>query len=107
MPIARSNEANSLAWRFTKTGCFTVTSGYKDALSLDDSPTDGSEDRKLWDLVWKLQVIPKIKFFIWKVLHNILSTSLNLTYRFVDVVPLCKHCEIDIESAEHALRDCT
>lgn len=43
---------------------------------------------------------------MWKVLHAILPTCINLVGRFVDVDPMCKRCGVDIESTEHALRDC-
>ncbi|KAL8551274.1 hypothetical protein ACS0TY_000378 [Phlomoides rotata] len=106
LPITCPSREDNLAWRFTKIGNYSTKSGYKDALQLNITDADGSDDRKIWNMVWSMQIIPKIKFFIWRVLHNILRTLLNLTCRFVDVDPLCKHCGVEIESADHALRDC-
>ncbi|KAL8513639.1 hypothetical protein ACS0TY_012939 [Phlomoides rotata] len=63
-------------------------------------------DTPVWKRIWDLDVIPKIKLFMWRLLHEIIPTSLNLTCRFVDVDPMCVRCGSDIESVEHALRDC-
>lgn len=59
-----------------------------------------------WMKVWKLDVIPKIQHFMWRVLHGILPSCINLVGRFVDVSPFCKRCGDELETTEHALRDC-
>lgn len=47
----------------------------------------------------------KISDFMWKALHGILPSCLNLISRYVNVDPECKRCGDPIESTEHALRD--
>ncbi|KAL8475516.1 hypothetical protein ACS0TY_028246 [Phlomoides rotata] len=100
----RTAYADSLAWRFTKDGVYSVRSGYHDALT---GLGAGYVDGDVWRRVWGLNVIPKIRVFIWRVLHDILPMSINLTCRFVDVDTLCSRCGVEVESAEHALRDCS
>lgn len=51
-------------------------------------------------------MIPKIQHFMWRIMHGILPTCINLVSRFVDVSPFCKRCGDKIETIEHALRDC-
>ncbi|KAL8470379.1 hypothetical protein ACS0TY_033016 [Phlomoides rotata] len=83
-----------------------MKSGYWDALRLEEQIHGDSAAGKIWATVWNMQVVLKIKFFVWRVLHDILPTSLNLTCHFVDVDPLCKRCGAEVECAAHALRDC-
>lgn len=49
----------------------------------------GGVDGDCWTWVWKLGVTPRIKFFLWKLLHDILPTKNNLVGRYVDVDPVC------------------
>lgn len=51
-------------------------------------------------------MVLKIKFFLWKALHEIILTKINLVDRFVDVDPFCLRCGVDVESTEHVFRDC-
>ncbi|KAL8531854.1 hypothetical protein ACS0TY_008453 [Phlomoides rotata] len=56
--------------------------------------------------MWALDVVPKIKYFLWRLLHGILPASINLVSRFVDVGLICWRCGREIETAEHVFRDC-
>lgn len=56
--------------------------------------------------MWSLNVTPKVKLFIWRLMHGILPSNLNLITRFVNVEPACKRCGELVESSEHAIRDC-
>lgn len=96
-----------LAWRFTKSGVYTVRSAYVDVLRHELEVQLPFEGPKAWDVIWGLEVIPKIQFFMWKLMHGILPSTINLISRFVDVDPLCKRCGVEIKTAEHALRDCS
>lgn len=39
-----------------------------------------------------LRIIPKIQVFLWKTLHTIIPTKINLISRFVDVDPFYLRC---------------
>lgn len=64
------------------------------------------DDPRCWKKIWDLNVISKVQHFMWKVVHGILPTCINLISHFVDVSQFCKHCEQEIETGEHALLDC-
>ncbi|KAL8523136.1 hypothetical protein ACS0TY_013200 [Phlomoides rotata] len=53
-----------------------------------------------------MDVPPKVKFFLWKLVCGILPTSINLVYRFVDVGPLCHRCGRDTEMEDNLFRTC-
>lgn len=59
-----------------------------------------------WKWVWGLNVTPKVKLFVWRLMHGILLSNLNLITRYVNIEPACKRCGELIESTEHAIRDC-
>lgn len=59
-----------------------------------------------WRWVWGMDITPEVKVFMWRVMKGILPTTLNLITRFVNVEPECRRCGEQIESTEHALRDC-
>lgn len=92
---------DKLAWRFTKDGVHTARSGYFDV----HGRHVGADDQRCSVRVWKLNLIPKIQHFMWMVMHGILPTCI-LVIRFVDVAPFCKRCGTELETTEHALRDC-
>lgn len=99
---------DQLAWRHAKTGIYSVRTGYAESMrrmvNADVQMNADVEHR--WKWVWAVDVMPKIKVFGWRLLHNILPSAINLISRFVDVDPLCVRCGTDIETTEHALRDC-
>lgn len=59
-----------------------------------------------WRWVWRLNVAPKIRVFAWRLFYDILPSRVNLISRHVDVEPFCPRCGSEIETMEHALRDC-
>ncbi|MBA0669638.1 hypothetical protein Goklo_024759 [Gossypium klotzschianum] len=62
--------------------------------------------RLFWKLVWKLQTLPKIKVFCWRLGHDILPTYENISKIRRDFDCMCLHCGIEKETLIHALKDC-
>ncbi|PRQ19970.1 putative ribonuclease H-like domain, reverse transcriptase zinc-binding domain-containing protein [Rosa chinensis] len=60
----------------------------------------------LWKWISNLQTLPKIKLFLWKATHNILSTKANLFHRHIARSPLCPICNLFPETIEHVLFTC-
>lgn len=56
--------------------------------------------------IWKGSFSPKIKFFIWLVWLDRLPTSNMLHIRKIIPSPICPLCNLQVEDALHALRDC-
>lgn len=54
--------------------------------------------------IWQLSVISKTKLFLYKVLHGIIHTKINLISRFVDVDPFSLRCGLEVETGSmHSL----
>lgn len=93
-------------WHFDKKGD-SVKSGYKNFVNshLKNSSSNRNGE-EMWKKVWNLKVPRKIKFFIWRAIHNIIPTNLNLKNRGSDLSPLCPICNGVVESLDHALMTC-
>lgn len=99
---------DALTWQFTKMGMYSVKTGYEEWIKrggLAYNNGDGEAGLR-WRWVWQLDSIPKIKVFCWQLLHDILSSRINLIGRFIDVDPFCVRCGTELETSEHALQDC-
>ncbi|KAL5769659.1 hypothetical protein ACOSP7_013813 [Xanthoceras sorbifolium] len=59
-----------------------------------------------WRFLWKLQLPPKIKHFLWKICHNCIPSFANLAARHIAVDPLCRFCHQAAEVPSHALWSC-
>ncbi|KAK5811784.1 hypothetical protein PVK06_027156 [Gossypium arboreum] len=62
--------------------------------------------RFIWKLAWKLQTLPKIKAFCWRVGHNILPTYENISSIRREQSSNCPRCGLARENLLHAMRDC-
>lgn len=51
-------------------------------------------------------MIPKVKFFLWRILTNSLPTKVALVKGTIDIDPVCQRFGEDVETMEHVLRDC-
>ncbi|XP_019158946.1 PREDICTED: uncharacterized protein LOC109155752 [Ipomoea nil] len=87
-------------WEGDIRGCYSVKDGYR---RLGVMTTQQSS---VWNNVWKLQVPPKWKVFLWRALLNILPTLDNLIIRRVVDVNSCPSCGLDVECVMHIFCSC-
>ncbi|KAG2299519.1 hypothetical protein Bca52824_035991 [Brassica carinata] len=98
-------------WIFTKTGEYTVRSGYHlcnqlwNHLSLEQEGSKSlTEDaKKSCSGIWKLNLPPKIKTFWWRILHDGLPVAENLRKRNIKIDNACLMCGEYPESQYHLL----
>ncbi|KAG8485709.1 hypothetical protein CXB51_019034 [Gossypium anomalum] len=62
--------------------------------------------RVFWKLTWKLQTLPKIKIFCWRLGHDILPTYENISGIRREVNSNCPRCGTVMETLLHAMKDC-
>ena len=65
-----------------------------------------SKDIQLWNRLWKLKVMPKVRVFWWRVLRGILPVESTLKHRHVASLARCKVCLAANEDMRHALITC-
>jgi len=68
---------------------------------ISDAPSS-----KVWKCLWRLEVLSKVKHFIWRALINVFLTADNLLPRKVEVSPICPICSAATESVLHCLVEC-
>ena len=56
--------------------------------------------------IWSLNILSKVKHFIWRTCNESLPTKLNLFKRKVTNNAICEVCEAEMEDTVHAIRGC-
>ncbi|XVF80384.1 hypothetical protein PTKIN_Ptkin15bG0065700 [Pterospermum kingtungense] len=62
--------------------------------------------RKVWDHIWSAKVVPKVKFFMWRVVHGIVPTASTLHYRGLDLETSGRVCGGELETLQHIFFGC-
>jgi hypothetical protein len=102
-----------LAWSYNQSGMFSVKSAYRLGLDLKERgiKAGGSSrpagEREMWDVIWKANVLPKIRVFGWKLATNSLGVQATRCNRNMDMIPTCSICGMGDETSHHAMVECT
>ncbi|XP_004289445.1 PREDICTED: putative ribonuclease H protein At1g65750-like [Fragaria vesca subsp. vesca] len=91
---------DKLIWNATANGKFSVKSTYN---SFFDS---AGVSNPLWTHLWKLNCPPKLKTFMWSVLHQKILTNVQRVRRGFSTIASCPICKNADETLLHLLRDC-
>ncbi|CAN1783725.1 hypothetical protein LINPERHAP1_LOCUS16372 [Linum perenne] len=59
-----------------------------------------------WNVLWKMQIPPKVKHFLWRVTRRILPLRSNLIRRRIPVPPECGLCNSEQEDEFHLFLHC-
>ncbi|RYR06271.1 hypothetical protein Ahy_B06g086030 [Arachis hypogaea] len=99
-----------LFWAKTKSEKYEVSSGYQIAYLFYHSPIDYCpklmQHKATWVELWKMPLLPKIKFFLWRCLHEKLLVLENLHRCIHTISPLCRRCNLSPETICHCLFFC-
>lgn len=106
------SKPDSWLWKFTRTGVYSVKTGYGLAFARNNAEMLRSQEAKpslnpLKTQVWNLLAPPKIKVFLWKALSGALSVQDRLLDRGMTCDRACYTCGEDGESINHVLFSCT
>uniref|UniRef100_A0A2N9GG60 Reverse transcriptase zinc-binding domain-containing protein n=1 Tax=Fagus sylvatica TaxID=28930 RepID=A0A2N9GG60_FAGSY len=112
LPLSNPTGHDSVFWKATSSGIFTVKSAYQLAILTKHESVSGSSStmkqyRKFWKVLWKIKVPDKIKIHLWRACMNALPTGLALHRRRVINDPLCPVCGGEVETPTHALWSCS
>lgn len=86
-------------WALIENGKFTSNSCYKVVSNINKNLPDFS-----W--IWNLKCLNKIKYFLWKCLHNKLPTRSYLNYIGINIDPICPTCKSENETNDHIFIRC-
>ncbi|XP_056864269.1 uncharacterized protein LOC130511351 [Raphanus sativus] len=97
-------------WIHTKTGQYTVKSGYKLATQMKEEKQDITAHEPsinpLKAMIWKLKAPKKIQHFLWQVLSGCIATCSRLADRHCGIDRSCPRCGHEDESINHLLFLC-
>lgn len=99
--IRAEQGGDRLTWAGANRGDFDLNHAYSIAMGCG---ADGEAFSGQW--VWKLEILHRIKTFIWQCVHNSIGVGECLARRIINVSDVCPLCQRDSESILHRLRDC-
>ncbi|XP_071722530.1 uncharacterized protein [Rutidosis leptorrhynchoides] len=97
-PLCLHSRPDKLVWTANKSGIYTIKSGYNRMHSSATHPNNQQlspsyqTPKLLWPTIWKLPTSPKIRFLIWNICNNSLTTKENLHRRKMIPDLLCQIC---------------
>lgn len=97
----KTNSKDNMRWIDNNRGEFTSKSLYNLLDKKEIQPTE-----HLANKIWRLNVIPRIQFFIWKMKNRMLPFNAHLDRYSIHVNPNCPLCSNVIETGEHSLMNC-
>lgn len=107
---SRTYLSDGYSWVHTKSGNYTVKSGYWAARDLSrltcDPPFQGPDASTLLTQVWKLKTTHKLKHFVWQCITGCLAMFQRLAYRHIGTESGCPRCGGEEESINHLLFEC-
>ncbi|KAL5580292.1 hypothetical protein UlMin_012734 [Ulmus minor] len=82
IPVGYLEHEDTLIWHHTRDGEYSVKSGYKTALSLDDMAECSNPQavNKWWKSLWNLKIPPKIRNFTWRLYVFVVVLVENLFF---------------------------
>lgn len=96
-----------LVWKENQSQSFSMKSAYRVAIRMKEKTriehSTTNTERPIWRKLWKLNVPPKVRIFLWRACTNVLPTRENLNRRRVEVDPRCEICCQQPESVGHLL----
>ncbi|KAK8672488.1 hypothetical protein V6N13_110856 [Hibiscus sabdariffa] len=90
-----------LGWRWKHDRHFSTKSTYASIVH------EVSSDRHFnWKMIWNLQLLQRVKMFLWLVAHHLLLTNAERLQRHIAPLDLCSICNTNAETMDHVLRKC-
>lgn len=87
-------QEDRLVWLLEKNGAFSVKSAYRKMYEEQNtSKIVGPRMIKIYKIMWKLPLLPRIKHFLWKAVSILLPTRDFLSTKVPGVVDVCPLCD--------------
>ncbi|KAK8940780.1 hypothetical protein KSP39_PZI009905 [Platanthera zijinensis] len=102
--LGRGSLGDRWVWDYSNSGLFSVRSVYHLIHLSDRSSASGG--LLGWNFIWKADVPPRIRVFLWRLASDILPTGVGLRLRHSAGLIACSFCGSPDEDARHALFTC-
>lgn len=108
--LPHQTATDTYLWSHTKDGIYTVKSGYWKAMnmSIDDEAPKAplATNPEIATRIWKLNIVPKLRHFLWRYASKALGIAENLRRRNINVNPYCTRCCQALETNDHTFFTC-
>lgn len=104
MERSKGKEKDTLYWNHHLSCKLTIKAGYAHLAGFESEERDMVS--QFTKIIWKLQILPKLKVFLWKLHHNAMAVKGNLENRGINVSPKCDYCGKDWKDVQHLFRFC-
>ncbi|VFQ68446.1 unnamed protein product [Cuscuta campestris] len=105
IPLGLYSREDAWIWRDDLKGLYSVKHGYR--MMYEERWSGTTTNNDMWAFIWKMQVPPKVRNFMWRALNDVLPVRANLRRRQVEVADVCPRCCTDQETTIHSLIGCT
>jgi hypothetical protein len=100
IPLRRGGGDDVWAWGLEKTGIYSVKTSQRALMTCNELSTlaegtvteTSTSETELWNRLWNLHVVPKVRVFWWCVLRGILPVECTLHYGHIAPLARCKVC---------------
>ncbi|KAJ3697193.1 hypothetical protein LUZ61_000898 [Rhynchospora tenuis] len=104
-PEPHARQKDLLIWKGSKDGRYSVKEGYKLITQAQLGLQSGQ--LRMWSVISKWKGIePKVKLFLWRLIHRGLPMAVNMNVRLPNFSPMCQRCHEENEYEMHCLFLC-
>ncbi|KAG7582071.1 Ribonuclease H-like superfamily [Arabidopsis suecica] len=107
--LGAPTKEDTLGWHFTKSGKYSVKSGYHTA-RLENQENNlsfiGPQINLLKAHTWKVHCPPKLRHFLWQMLAGCVPVTENLRKRGINCDIGCARCGAEVETINHTIFEC-
>lgn len=105
LPLNRLGGDDIRFWLFSKSGKYSVNERYHlECNSFGTLPFQSkSPDVKLWNILWRMRIPPKIRIFMWRAVRDLIPSQANLGVRHVVFGGSCFLCNFYYASTAHSI----
>lgn len=110
--VSKTGRRDGYSWKHTKSGNYTVKSGYAVAVEQRKKKQGGGvmlsepSSNGLKKDLWKLKAPRKIKHFMWQALSGYVAAASKLKERHCGNDSVCQRCGADEETINHIIFEC-
>ena len=94
IPLSSTSQPNATVWPFTPLGRYSIQSGYRFLQDSSVATQRSAYDLEFWRNLWGMEVLSKIKNFVWRASKESLPTKRNLLCRKITNSALCENCRV-------------
>ncbi|KAJ4783987.1 RNA-directed DNA polymerase (reverse transcriptase)-related family protein [Rhynchospora pubera] len=103
-PIVNTGREDKLIFSYARNGQFTLRKAYQLVAS---EATSHSFHPDILKIIWHTpDILPRVRLFLWKALHNSLPLGDTIGRRIANVARPCALCGFPAETLQHALFTC-